>query len=255
MIGCDDVDLILAVGAAGGGAMEVDDARVVREHLPGCTRCTRAAAAYTATADLLVLAVEPVQPGDGLRARIMSQVYASVPAATPALGKAQRERAGAGGRARGLLRRLWRALPSSRGLTVGGAVAAAAAVALLVWSVGPWHGGGTGGAPLTASVKGTLVEPGVQGSLTYYPQTETAVLSVRGLTPQADRVYEVWLVRPSNAVTAAGYLTRQPDGTWSVAMHGSMAGYSAVAATLEPPGGSATPTGQQVLVGSLPTSG
>jgi anti-sigma-K factor RskA len=130
-----------------------------------------------------------------------------------------------------------------------------AAAALLVWSLGPGRSTSAPQSPLSASVKGTLVAPEVQGSLTYYPQTQTAVLSVHGLRGETGgRVYEVWLVRPDNAVTPAGYLTEQPDGTWSVAMHGDMHGYSGVAATVEPSGGSRTPTGQQVLSGSLPSA-
>ncbi len=250
MTACDDLDLILALGAAAGGRFEPADAAVVRQHLPGCPRCRRAAAEYTATADLLALAVEAVVPGEGLRTRILSEVYATAPA--PArLGKAQRERGGGGPPGGGRLAALWRSIPSGRGFTLAGGLAAAAAVALAVWSVGPWHGS----APVTAPVSGALGQTGVRGTLTYYRDTQTAVLSVRGLAPQPGHVYEVWLVRPSNAVTPAGYLTPQPDGTWSAAIHGSMAGYSAVAATVELPGGSDRPTTQPVLSGTLPTNG
>jgi anti-sigma-K factor RskA len=105
---------------------------------------------------------------------------------------------------------------------------------------------------VTAAVHGTVADPSVQGTLTYYPQTQTAVLSVQGLHKPSGQVVEVWLIRPDNRVTAAGYLTQQPDGTWSAAMHGSMRGYSGVAATLEPTDGSPTPTGPQVLSGSVP---
>jgi anti-sigma-K factor RskA len=244
---CDDVDLILAVGAVSGG-LPSDELQTMQEHLAGCQRCRRAAAEYGATADLMAIAVDQVQPSEMLRTRIMAQVYASTSAQTRA-----ESGPGAVGTLRGLLGRAWRAVPAGRGLTLGGAAAALAAVGLLVWTVGPGRGGGTA-APLSSVVKGPVGGPVVQGSVTYYPQTQTTVLSVHGLAPRATQVYEVWLVRPSNAVTAAGYLTEQPDGTWSVALHGSIGDYSAVAATVEPAGGSSTPTGPQVLVGTLPST-
>lgn len=240
---CDDVDLVLAVGAVSGG-LEAADAEQVRAHTAACSRCAGAAREYTATGDALVLAVDPVEPGPELRSRIMAEVYGSIPAATrqpqpPA-------RVGA------WLARLWRGLPLGRGFTLGGLVAAAAAVALLVWTVGP---GRQGGGPVSAPVQGTLAEQSVHGSFTWYAQTQTGVLSVGGLPEPAVQVYEVWLVRPNNAGTLpVGFLTRQPDGTWSAAIHHSLQGYGSVAATLEPPGGRPAPSGQMVLLGALPST-
>jgi anti-sigma-K factor RskA len=241
---CDDVDLVLAAGAVSGG-VSPEELQQVRTHTATCARCATAAAEYMATADALVLAVEPAEPSRELRTRLMAEVYASLPATTRAPAAA-RAPSGMGRWLAGL----WRRVPSGRGLTVGGALAAAAAVGLLAWTVGPGRAGGP--APQTAAIRGTLADEAAHGSLTYYPQTRTAVLSVTGLRNPADGVYEVWLVRPSNAVSPAGFLTRQPDGTWSVALQGGLQGYSAVAATVEPPGGSAAPTGQEVLAGPVP---
>lgn len=246
MTACDDVDLILAVGAAAGG-FQSDEIETVRSHLEGCRRCTEAAAAYTATADLLAVAVEQVPPPEGLRTRIMAEVYATAPAATRAARGAVERPASLRGRLAGL----WRAIPAGRGFTMGGALAAAAAVALLVVAV--TRGGGA--APVSAPVSGALGGPAVQGSFTYYPGTQTGVLDVHGLAPlPSSGVYEVWLVRSSTSVSAAGYLTEQPDGSWTVAIHGSLAGYSALAATSETERGLARPAGPVVLSGSLPST-
>lgn len=245
MTACDDVDLILAVGAVSGG-FPSDEIGAVREHLKGCRRCTEAAAAYTATADLLAIAVEQVAPPERLRTRIMSEVYATAPAATRTLRSAAPATT-----LRGRLAALWRSVPAGRGFTLGGALASAAAVALLVVAV--TRGGGT--PAVTTPVSGALGGPAVQGSFTYYPGTQTAVLNVRGLAPlQSTGVYEVWLVRSSTSVTAAGYLTEQPDGSWTVAIHSSIAGYATVAATSESAPGHTRPAGDVVLSGSLPSS-
>jgi anti-sigma-K factor RskA len=50
---------------------------------------------------------------------------------------------------------------------------------------------------------------------------------------------------------AAAYLSHNPDGTWSAAVHGDLSAYSVVAATPEPAGGSPTPTAAKVIEGSL----
>lgn len=245
---CDDVDLILAVGAVSGG-WEPDELRVVREHTFGCVRCAGAAAGYMATAGALALAPEPVEPDPLLRTRIMAEVYGSFSATTHS-APAQPHRG-----LRTWLAGLWRGVPLGRGFTVGGAAAALAAVGLLVWSVGPGRQASVGGsAPLSATVRGTIDDASVRGTVTVYRSTSTAVLSVHGLPAQTDHVYEVWLVRANNSVKPAGFLVQQPDGTWSTAMQGSLAGFSLVAATVEEPGGSDTPTGRMVLVGSLPSA-
>jgi len=244
-VSCDDIDLVLAVGAVSGG-WEAAELERVRVHTATCARCATAAAGYMATADALVLAVDPVEPAAGLRTRIMAEVYGSMPAAT----HQPQPPSGMGA----WLRRVWHGVPSGRGFTVGGLAAAAAAAGLLVWAAGPGRQSG-GAGPVSAAVQGTLAEQSVHGSFTYYPQTQTGVLSVGGLLAPQDQVYEIWLVRPNNAGTLpVGFLTRQPDGTWSAAMHRSLEGYASVAATLEPPGGSPTPTGQMVLLGSLPST-
>jgi len=245
---CDDVDLILAVGAVSGGFQD-DDLKTVRDHVPGCARCRRSAADYTATADLLGVAVEQVPPPAGLRARILAEVYATSPAGAAVVAR-QAARTPPAPSLRGRLAGLWRSVPSGRGFTLGGALAAAAAVALLVVSV--TRGGGT--APLSAPVSASIAQPAVQGSFTYYPQTQTGVLSVRGLGPQPAHVYEIWLLRSATSVTPAGFLTQQPDGSWTAAIHGSISGYTMVAATVEKPGGVSRPTSDPVLTASLPST-
>jgi anti-sigma-K factor RskA len=247
---CDDVDLLLAGGALGG--FDPEDAARVRRHLDGCDRCARAAGEYVAAADALAIAVDPVEPSAELRARILRDVYMSEGAVTrtPSAATSSPVRSRRGRWAG--LGALWRRVPSGRGFTLAGAAAALAALGIGVWAAGPGHARTSAAPVLSTPVRGTLEDLSVRGSFTWFPQSGTAVLSVRGLGQPGSRVYEVWLVRPSNTVTAVGFLTREPDGSWTAAMHATVEGYSAVAATLEPQGGSPRPTGQQVLLGMLP---
>ena len=153
--------------------------------------------------------------------------------------------------------RLWHAVPASRGLTLGAAAAAVAVIALASWGIA----GRQPAAPATVAVAltGTIAAPHAHAELTYDPSTHEAVLTASGLpSPGAvvsgRSVYEVWLIRPNGSAVAAAFLAHEPDGSWSAAMAGDMAAYSAVAATPEPAGGSPSPTGARVLQGAIAAS-
>jgi anti-sigma-K factor RskA len=237
---CADIDLLLAAQAV--GSLEADEVPVLEQHLGGCERCRKAAAEYAAVVAVLPLTLEPRDPPPALRTQLMARVYAeaAAPKRTPGL----RER----------LRHLWDAIPASRGLTVSAAMAAATAVSLLGWNLA------TRPTPPPESavvqVSGTTVAPSVHGTLTYDPRSRQAVLTVKGLVgpPTVPRSgpgansYEVWLIRADNSVVAAAYLTLAPDGhTWTAAIDGDLSRYVSLAATVEPPGGSRTPTGPEVI--------
>jgi Anti-sigma-K factor rskA len=72
------VESLLAAGALGG--LDGDEAelreRALLEHVPECERCRRAHEEYEALAGDLALAAVPVEPPDGLRARLRRTVRA-----------------------------------------------------------------------------------------------------------------------------------------------------------------------------------
>ncbi len=149
-------------------------------------------------------------------------------------------------------------MPTGRGFTVLGGVAAAALIALTTSNAlhrstpaRPSHE--------TIALVSTPAAPNAHGNLVFDPAVSQAVLTVSGLPkPNAitghDSVYEVWLIRADGAAVPAAYLSQAPDGTWTAAMHGDMRGITTVATTVEPPGGSITPSGTKVMQGYLPTS-
>jgi hypothetical protein len=138
-----------------------------------------------------------------------------------------------------------------RGFT---ALAAVAVVALV--AVGSWSLANRPPASSTVAIAGTTAAPHAHGQLVYTPADAQGILTVTGLPAPAAvasgrSVYEVWLVRPTGSAVAAAFLDRQPDGSWTAVMHGSMSGFSMVAATVEAAGGSAAPSGAAVIQGSL----
>ena len=80
-----------------------------------------------------------------------------------------------------------------------------------------------------------------------------SILTVHGLAAlPRSQVYEVWLIPAHGAPKGVAFLTPDPSGgVWTAVVNGSLAGYTGIAATNEPSGGSPGPTGAQVLIGQL----
>jgi anti-sigma-K factor RskA len=239
---CEHIEELLALASV--DALEPRDVDVdISAHLATCASCRRAAAAYTAAVSTLPDSLAELEPRARLRRALMARVYGEAAATAPA-------------RRVPLLRRLWQRLPAGRGFTVAAGLAAAAAVVLGIW--GGTRPTATASPIATIAVTGTTSEPSANGTISYNPQTERAVLTVQGLPgPDAagtpgQHVYEVWLIPSSGAAVPAAFLTLQPDGrTWTAVMSGDMSRYRTVAATIEPAGGSPAPTGAEVLTASL----
>jgi anti-sigma-K factor RskA len=245
VISCHDADVLAA--ALSVGSIESADQAALQQHLNTCADCRRVAGEYLAAAARLPLALEPRQPSPELRGRLMRAVYAEAE-------QLDRQSTAARGE---WWRRFWERVPSARGFTVVAAAALVAVIAVTVWSVSDRLNAVP--APVAVTVAGTPAAPAAHGQVVYDRGGTAAVLTVAGLPAPAtiarsDAVYEVWLVRPDGAAVAAAFLNREPDGSWRAALHGDLTRYSAVAATVEPPGGSPSPTGARVLQAMLSSS-
>ena len=243
MITCQDADVLAA--ALSVGSIDGADQAALQVHLTGCADCRRTAGEYMAAAAHLPLALETVPPSPELRGRLMRAVYAEA---------AQAKQRAAGAQPSPWWPRLWQAVPASRAMTVAAAVAAVVVIGLSSWAVASRQNG----SPATVAVALAVSQVGshAQAELTYQRGSGEAVLRASGLPSPSTivaraAVYEIWLIRPNGSAVAAAYLNKDPDGTWSAAIHGDMTAYSAVAATPEPAGGSPAPTGTRVIQGSL----
>ncbi len=150
---------------------------------PPAPTCGPLAAQYADIVSLIPAALEPVPPPARLRRNLMAQVYAEASAAAPSPW----------------WRRLVAAIPASRGITVLGVAAVAAAVLLGVWGVA----GRRTAAPITYVVSGSTSQPLVTGSVTLElgahpgrahrprPRPTSCVAGLRGLADpggwEADR--------------------------------------------------------------------
>ena len=224
MIDCAAVDDLLPSYAL--GAVSPEEAREIEQHLAGCRKHPQLAE-FREIAAMLPSSVPPVTPNDQVKHRLMARVYSDLAPAP--------------------LRGLWWQRAWS--------LAAAAVLAVLAIGLGirDWAVSSQlasrpvsfGLAPLSAGAHAS-------GNLVYLPQENTATLVLRQLPAiPAGRVYEAWLIKGSTA-QAAGVFTPAADGSGSLVLKGSPAGYDTVAVTEEPGHqGSTSPTTQPFIGGSL----
>jgi anti-sigma-K factor RskA len=226
----DEVADLLALDAV--GVLEPSERDAMERHLATCEPCRETAAHYVDVVGMLPTALELVPPPARLRRNLMAQVYAE--AAGPALP---------------WWRRLFDAIPSSRAVTAVGAVAVVAAIAF-----GIWGAAGRSGSPALVdyNVSGTTAT----GTLEVPSTGTAAVLTVKGLQAlPATEVYEVWLIPPKGSAKGVAFLSPGLHGAgWTAVVPGSITGYTSIAATVEPAGGSAVPSNTEVLSGQLAES-
>lgn len=91
----------------------------------------------------------------------------------------------------------------------------------------------------------------INGTLVYEPDSDLAVLSVRGLEKlPTDQDYQVWLIEPDqNRINGGVFKPDSPEGYISFVIHSpkAMDSFIGIGVTIEPAGGSPGPTGPRVL--------
>jgi anti-sigma-K factor RskA len=227
---CEETTDLLALEAV--GALEPSERELLERHVATCATCTQARTQYADVASLLPTALEVVSPPARLRRQLMAQVYAEATASARVPW----------------WRRLVAAIPANRAFTVVGAVAVVAAIVFGIW--------GAAGRNTPASTSYMVSGTAATGTLDVDSSGTQGVLTVNGLNPlPATEVYEVWLIPPDGSPQGVAFLSPAPNGgAWTAVMHGDMALYKSIAATVEPSGGSPTPSNTEVLSGQLTSS-
>ena len=206
--------------------------REMSAHGPDCPECARLMAEYSETAGRMAFAVDalPLSPGAEDRlieaARDWDRSVAEGSAAI--LTEAPRRRRGpAHVRPRGIRVKGW--------LVAAAAPVIAVVAGLLGYALAP------NGSTLQAV---TLTAAGGQHlSVVFAPGTENAVLVGSNVTPPpAGKVYQLWYIPTKNAApVSAG--TFEPNADGGVLMKTKVGSeFVALAVSVEPPGGSPTPT-------------
>jgi anti-sigma-K factor RskA len=239
------------LGAYALGALPEPEAEAVTHHLAECPACRAVTADLAATVHLLAAVPAPVEPSADLRHRLLAAAQAELesgaPPATPIPFPGPRAR------------------PSAARRTASWFPWVAAAAALLVsLSVGVWN------AQLRGELReqGEVVEVYEHARQTWALAPPTAGAQGRGFVavPESggppvvvlqdlpdqppSRTYQVWVIRNGQPVSAA-VLQPGREGQQRVELQQDLAGAQTVAVSVEPAGGSPSPTGPIVLAGNL----
>ncbi|MGH2978084.1 MAG: anti-sigma factor domain-containing protein [Solirubrobacterales bacterium] len=221
-------------------ALTADEVREIERHIEGCERCQERARWLQGSVEMLPTAVEQLEPPPALRERLMRTVRAEAGVSArerPAAAGAGSDRDARSHGGRGWLSRLF-ALP--RPAMALGAILLAVGAGGLGYAVGT---GGDAGEPTT--IQAEVAPPGAH--VTLERDGDRGILRVSGLPQHSNRIYEVWLERGGQARPATLFQVHR-DGTGSAAIPHGLNGADRVMVSLEPPGGSAQPTSDPVVV-------
>ena len=225
-----DESVHLLTGAYALDALTNEERATFLAHLEGCDACAAETADLLATAAMLALLTEEPAPAH-LRDAVLREV-ARTPQAAPS---AEAPAVVVDLDARRRTRRRWVA-------SVAGAVAAAAAIAAGVFALG--DGDDPVGDILAAGDARTFagdVSGGGEATLVVSDSEAGGVITFAGLPdPGEGRAYQMWLIT-GDAAPMPEETFEPSDGNASVLLEGAPDA-DAVAVTIEPEGGSTTPT-------------
>jgi anti-sigma-K factor RskA len=246
---CDEYRPLLAAHALGEREMDAE----ARAHLQTCEECRGAYGEYAAVARALPFAAPEVAPPAHLRQRIIDAVETP-----PAVTQPTRRSVPAPP--------LRRALPRALGLWA--ALALIAIGGLLGWNLTLRSQLDTQARQIVASREGwqtmvalmndpevratSLAGSAARGSLWSVPGRDVACLMALDLPALAsDQVYQVWLLDGERRVSGGVFEGRSGSGWVIVRAEAPLGSYEGIAVTVEPRGGSASPSGPEVLAGLL----
>lgn len=232
-----DTHVIDSLPAYALGCLDEVEGRLVSEHIAGCYLCRTELGSFQAIADELALAVPDATPPAALKQRFVERVRGLNPAQPQTVRN-------------GFLRRL---------LPVGGIVSLLLILALTLATALLWQRMNqlevlTGPQGMRAiALQSSDLAPHASGFVVIGADGRNGVLVVDQMPPlNPEDEYQLWLNRNEQSTSGAvfsvdeygyrGVRITAPD---------SLLEYSTVRVTIEPAGGSAAPTGKQVLGGSL----
>jgi anti-sigma-K factor RskA len=224
------------------GALSEEERREVEEYLRMHPELRAEVDDLLAVANLLALAPEEYEPSPKLRRDLMSRISSS-PEATPADPSSRQSG-------------LWR-------LFGPGGLAAAAALALVVIGMFAWNASlqeenlalqdelqEQRTTTTTYALRGTGTAQQVRGEVVLVGG-ERAVLVVDDLpSPPEGQTYEAWILR-DDAAEPAGLFEPNDAGRAAAPIEGSIEDADAVAVTVEPAGGSSSPTDDPLITANV----
>jgi anti-sigma-K factor RskA len=232
------------------GATDPDEQEMISRHLEGCATCRAMVARFRSITDAVPLAVEEAEPDPRLRQRILAAATSGQAGGTATRSEIR-------------TLRVPRQRPGRIAGQLFGRVPAAAAGALVLIAlaaglvVGDLAGRSASPAQPSQVARFSLVGHDSMGSahatVLDLKSDGIAFVDFSGLPQLASgKVYELWLIGPTNRVDAAGVFIPDANGSKVVVVSRPLAGYVTMAVTSEQgPDGVAAPTQQPQLAGSI----
>lgn len=224
------------------GILDGAEAKTVTDHLATCDRCRAEMRAYSQVVDSLPLAMVQVEPPATLKGKILQQATSTE---RPVQAQPSRKWW------QGLSARLAPVAP------VWGMVSLILIVLLGASNLFLWQRlnrvENDRNRLATVPLTGTELAPNATGMLVISADGEHGTLVVDRLPVlDASQQYQLWLIRDGKR-TSGGVFSVDDEGYGSVWISSPepLASYQAVGITIEPNGGSPSPTGERVLGGEL----
>ena len=214
------------------GALEPGDARSFARHMESCAICRDEVSALEPVLDALPLSAPRYEVSGALRRRVMQQVRSEPKPTSPRPHRRVRRRA------RWMLPVAVRFRPPA----IAGALVVALALAVVAVGHGVLGPAGSRARVIVASV----------GSAQLRVSGGRGELIVEHLPPAPpDRIYELWLQRGARDPAPSTLFAVTSRGTADIGVPGELVGVTRVLVTIEPLGGSRTPTTRAVIAARL----
>lgn len=237
-------EILALIPAYALGSLDTEDTSMVNRHLPACEACQAELDAYTTVVDVLPLAAPDSQPSAALKGRLMARIKAA-PAAAPAAAARAPETGP------GWIQQMSQAFQN---LFTGPSWRPAVLLIVLVLALGNIIQWQQANAPDPNSwrrvrLAGTEAAPDASGIIYISADGRNGTVIVDGLPHLGpEQQYQLWLIqdgqRTSGAVFSVdenGYRGTQIESPRPLQEYGTFG------ITIEPAGGSPSPTGQRVL--------
>ena len=215
------------------GSLDAEDSDRVREHVARCRVCREELASFQEVTGRLAMAVPQQDPPPWLESRIMEKVQSS--------------------------RRRRSSFPEFLGMRrpVLAGIAAALIIALGAGNIylltRPFQSQALVPGLVTVVLTGTGETRQAYGTIVIDRDDNRGVLAVRGLAPlAATSAYQLWIIREGER-RSGGVFNVSPDGYGSlqVTVPAGFTGFTRFGISIEPAGGSLSPTGARVMSGKI----
>ena len=213
------------------GALSPDEVRTVRAHILTCDDCMSEADSFSSTASMLAMAVDDAPVPRGFVENVITEAIASSGTAPSATVEP---------------RRRWSLIPA-----LMGAASVLMIVVLSVALVQTRSDLGRHQKVVSALVRDDGVQLNGDGAVAkMVPAGDGGLFVAAGLAeaPQ-EHTYQLWLVKDGVATSAGTFEVE--DGEAILETDTSFEGFGAVAVTVEPDGGSSTPTSKPIMTSPI----